>query len=170
MKVIKANVTATKIEFNNGLQWNVEGKEYASGYVVKSTSGEMVNASEAPIGFVITGDLVEYTHNRFDSNWNSLGTYTEIAFQAHDNIITDKQNMEWLKARWIKFAGNDKHFYRDVESITYRDPKTNKIRTDKVYTISIQRAVNVIVWRKNGRYPTTAIPIKNVIERHLKTF
>ena len=84
-------------------------------------------------------------------------------FQPHDGLVTDYQGMKWDKEHWIRCFGNDEHFYNDVESVTYTCPKTGKERTDKCYGISIQREINVIVYRKNGHRPTTVIPIANVI-------
>lgn len=165
-EIIKANVTGKKIKFDNGICWDVEGANYKYGWAyVRSKTGKLQDITHAPEGFEIKGNVVV---NRTYIECDKPVHVTETVFQPHDGIITDKQAMKWDKAHWIMCFGNDDHFYNDVESVTYKDPKTGKPRKDKCYGISIQHDINVIVYRKNGRRPTMSIPIQNVTEKHLK--
>lgn len=165
--IVQANVIGKKIPFNNGIMWEVEGKQYKYGWAYvrpDDSDKKFVDVTHAPDGTELMGDILVV--QRPNHNGERVTYTNETVFQPHDGTVTEVQGMQWFKAHWIKCFGNDNHFYNDVESVTYKDPKTGKERTSKCYGISIQKEVNVIVWRSGGK-TTKSIPIKNVIKRHL---
>lgn len=172
--IIKSNVKGVRTEredLKDGF-WTVNGKKYTYSYANSiATDGERFNILHAPIGTELMGDIVEVSRTRNDGD-KPLEHYTDIAFHPHEKQFDRKTVEKWTKDRWIRNFGSDKHYYSDVESVTYKDPKskTGKLRTDKCYGISIQNEVNVIVWRKNGKRSTMSIPIDQIVERHLKTY
>ena len=159
MEIIKENVTAKRIPFDNGIAWEVDGQKYHYGYCLsKTTTGKFFDTLYSPVGTVFTGDIVKLQYNPDRG--------TQIAFRPHEGQKTDGQTSLWNREHWINFAGDDKRYYGDIVWVTYKDPATNRIRHDKCYGISIQQKVHVIVWRKHKGRPTMSIPIENVIRKH----
>lgn len=175
-KIIQSNVEGTRMgpreDLSSKAFWLVGDNPITYGWAYsKATDGETFDVLHAPEGTVLTGDIVQITRSTTDGRGN-LVHYTEQAFQPHDGQVSRKDAAKWSKDNWIKIFGDDTHYYNDVESVTYKDPKskTGKLRTDKCHSISIQHEINVIVWRKNGKRPTMVIPIENIVERHLKEY
>lgn len=164
--IVKADVIGKRIAFDNGIAWEVDGVKYKYGYAwSKSTTGKFVDVLHAPVGYEMKGNIEIVRRTTFSGDRKE--TWTETVFQPHEGQVTDEQSAKWNKDHWIKCFGNDEHYYNDVEFVTYKDPATGKERTDKCYGISIQKEINVIVYRSNKGMPTMSIPIKNVIKRHL---
>lgn len=168
--IITANVTAKRINDDNGIAWEMaDGVRHKYGYAYSvTTAGELCQNLHMPIGTTIIGDVIRAKRTYY--NGDKKTEYIETCFQPHDNVITAAQARMWSKMNWINCFGNDEHYYNDVESVTYKDPKTGKQRKDKVSCISIQNEINVYVHRKSGKYPVMAIPINNIVERHLKIY
>lgn len=166
--IIKSNVLGKRIigTPGTGISWEVDGIQYMYGYAyVKTNTDNLVDILHAPEGFEILGDIISIKRTHY--NGNKKVSYEETVFQPYNGIITDTQGKKWNKENWIKIFGNDDHYYNDVETVTYKDPKTSKIRTDKCHGISIQNEIKVILLRKNRNKPTMSIPIENVLQKNL---
>lgn len=162
-KIIKKNVLAKKIKFDNGVCWQVGQDKYLYGWAFsRSKDGELFDCLHAPIGYELSGDIIRF---------ESCGTM-RTCFQPHDGQVTRQESDSWDKENWIRCFGDDNHFYGDVHSVTYKNPtsKTGRSRTDACLGISIHHEITVIVARPNGRRRTMSIPIEDIIERHLYTY
>ncbi len=162
--ILRANVTAKKIKFDNGIAWQVGQEKFKYGWaLIKATDGRFFDCLYTPEGIELVGDIIKISSGRGG---------IDICFQPHGGQVTRKQADTWYREHHMKFSKDDKHHYGDVHSVTYRNPtsKTGRLRTDPCYGISIQHEVNVIVVRKNGKRPTMSIPIDSVVERHLYTY
>lgn len=163
-KIVKHNVTAVKIPFDNGICWKVGDTNYEYGWAYsKATDGGMFDVLHAPEGTVLKGDIISMQDPSFRGH--------AISFQPHEYQVTRQQSLAWGRANWNRCCDErDDLFYSDVDFVTYKNPKTGRLRTDRVYGISIQNEINVLVYRKNGKWNTMGIPIELIVEKHFCNF